>query len=297
MMGLSEAEARAALDEILDGLGVRVGDRVMLGVDMGKLPLPSYPAALTRDALREREYKWCQFVLEALLDHLGSTGTLLVPAFSYSCGRPGSVFLTEATPSENGPFTEFVRSKPQAMRSIHPIFSLSGIGPDASSLLGHCGRAAFGASSPFARFAGYGVRFLCLGVELQNCVTYVHHLEQSYGCPHRYSKSFNVAVSTGSQPVHGPWYAYVAYRGLDYGSDISSLESALRGTGDLMEADWEGRPNQLAEVEAIDRVGYRLLMEDPSAFVDRKLDLQFDDSASTTSNDGRMATLVVKARE
>src|SRR5438046_1658456 len=109
-------KARAAVEDILDRLRVKAGDRIMLGIDMGKLPLPSYPAALTREALRERERKWCRFVLDRLLDHLGPGGTLLVPSYSYTCGKPGSTFVLESTPSEVGPFTEFVRDQPQTVR-------------------------------------------------------------------------------------------------------------------------------------------------------------------------------------
>ena len=107
----------------------------MLAIDMGKIPLPAYSASLTHEGFRERERLWCQFVLDALLDVLTPSGTLLVPSFSYTCTQAKSEYISETTPSENGPFTNFVRVPPKAIRSLHPIFSLTGIGRDAVSLL------------------------------------------------------------------------------------------------------------------------------------------------------------------
>jgi aminoglycoside 3-N-acetyltransferase len=276
---VQEREAADAFTDILDRLGVRAGDRIMLGIDMGRLPLPTHPTAMTREAFRERKQQWCAFVLDALTARLGPKGTLLAPAFSYSCGAPGSVFDAETTPSENGPFTEYFRARAGVRRSLHPIFSIAGAGPDAEAMLGDAGRSAFGARSPFARFAANGVRFLCLGVELRNAITYVHHQEQSYGCPHRYNKSFDVTVKAKGRVIPGPWYACVAFRGITYRSDFASLQRGLAASGALAEATWNGQPNQLADIDDVDRVGYDLLSANPSAFVDPPLMLSFEESA------------------
>lgn len=275
---MTEVEAKTSLEDILNRLGVNAGDRIMLGIDMGKLPLPKYFAELSREAFREREQKWCRFVLDILLSRLTPSGTLLVPTFTYSCAKPRSVYVAESTPSENGPFTEFFRNQPQAIRSLHPIFSLSGIGRDAEALLGNVGRSAFGVLSPFSRFSKFNVKFLCLGVEFRNPITYIHHMEQSYGCPHRYHKSFDIEVFSRGERSPGEWYAYMAYQDIGYSSDISSLQQALKADGYLAEADWKGRVNHLVEVAAVDIVGYKLLNRDACSFLDRSLKFRFEDS-------------------
>ena len=266
---------------------------------MGQLPLPHYAAELTREAFREREQKWCRFVLDVLMDRLTANGTLLVPSFTYSCSKPGSIFNAEKTPSENGPFTEFFRTRTQTIRSLHPVFSLAGMGGDAPAILRNIGRSAFGAMSPFARFSDHGVRFLCLGVELRTCITYIHHLEQTYGCPHRYSKSFGAEVIADGKQVLGEWYAYVSYRGLNYSSDIASLQHALKARGKLIEAEWEGRHNQLAEIADVDAAGYELLTKNSCAFVDRQMALTFEEPAFTGGGNESpdVATLTITATD
>lgn len=290
---MTEYEAREALRHILKQLGVTAGDRIMLAIDMGKIPLPAYSASLTHEGFRERERLWCQFVLDALLDNLTPSGTLLVPSFSYTCSQAKSKYISETTPSENGPFTNFVRMQPKAIRSLHPIFSLTGIGHDAVSLLSNIGSAAFGATSPFARFNKYQIKFLFLGVELQTSITFAHHMEQVAGCPHRYNKVFDVSVIQSNTNLLGSWCAYVAYRGLNYFPDFSGLQIALRENRELTEELWNGYPNHLVTTDSVERIGYELLRRDAFAFINRKLSLQFDDSSSISANSRNHSGLVI----
>jgi aminoglycoside 3-N-acetyltransferase len=296
-LDLTEQEANHILEDILDGLGICQGDCLMLGIDMSRLPLPAYKAELTREAFREREKKWCRFVLEVILNRIGKNGTLLVPTYSYSCSKIGSIFILESTASEVGPFTEFFRSKQDVIRSLHPIFSVSGIGKAAKSILHSIGGPAFGATSPFARFEEHEVKFLCLGVELRNSITYIHHLEQCFGCTHRYNKIFDTTVYQNSVKIEGEWSAYVAYRGINFESNISSLQTSLDNEGVLIKTEWNGNHNHVAGINDVNRVGYELLKENSFAFVNRHLKMQFDDSFSSNQRNLNVSKLVVTALE
>lgn len=294
---MTESEARTVLFDILARLSVEAGDCLMLGIDMGRLPLPAYSAAFNREAFREREQKWCKFILDALLDAVGEYGTLIVPSYTYSCGKKGSIFVAEQTPSENGPFTEYFRSRPQAIRSLHPLFSLSAIGAHAQSILSSCGRSAFGSMSPFGRFAEHGTRFVCLGVELRNSITYIHHLEQMYGCPHRYNKAIVTQVIANGVDFGCNWYASVNYRGLGYTSDISRLQTALDEKGLLVSANWSGYPNQLAEIDDVNIMGNFLLAKDSGAFINHRLTFSFEEAAVSHTVKGDRVMLVIETKQ
>lgn len=294
---MTESEAQIELENIIYSLGVESGDCIMLGIDMSKLPLPSYKAELNREAFREREDKWCRFVLDVLKKILGQTGTLLVPSYSYSCTKPGSIFSTETTKSEVGPFTEYFRQQPGIIRSLHPIFSVAGTGYLASKILDNISRSAFGQSSPFSRFNEFKVKFLSLGVEIRNSVTYIHHLEQCSGCPHRFSKSFNIEVQSNGKKYSGEWSAFLGYRGINYRSDITSLQNGLRDGGALREVSWKENPNHLATISDVDKIGYKLLVNDPFAFVNRKIKLQFNDALDSNSPLTDQCKMIVTAVE
>ena len=79
---MTEFEASQALKTLLEELGVVSGETIYMGLDMARLPLPHWPTALNRVAIRAREDRWCAFLFEQIMEVLGPSGTLLVGTFS-----------------------------------------------------------------------------------------------------------------------------------------------------------------------------------------------------------------------
>ena len=225
---MTEAEARDQLRNILAALEVRRGGTVYLGIDMGHVPLPCYSAELTRDTIRAREEKWCAFVLRVLREALGPEGTLLVATFTYSYAGQGVPFVLEESPSEVGPFTEYFRRQPDTIRSLHPLHSISGVGRHAHAILDNVGKAEYGAMSPYARLGEYDTKLLCLGAALAASITYVHHLEQTYGINHRYTKAIDTPVYRNGERVPGPWLCFMRYLGVATMLRHEHIEERLR---------------------------------------------------------------------
>lgn len=275
---MTEVEASQALRALLVELGMASGETIYMGLDMACLPLPSWPAALNRDSIRAREDRWCAFLFEHIMETLGPRGTLLVGTFSYSCGNPEIPFVVEKTRSEIGPFTNWLRQQPQAIRSLHPIFSVAGIGLHARSILTNTGGAAFGACSPFGRLTAHGTRFVNLGIPFRKSLTYIHHLEQCYGCNHRYHKTFSGAVIQNGQKVDREFLGYMRWRGIDAGVDVGPLEDALKIAGLLREVSQPRLFGQSAFAIDIESIGYQMLTEDSRAFSTPKIRVALDDS-------------------
>jgi aminoglycoside 3-N-acetyltransferase len=282
-MLLDEAQAKSALIEILEALGISRGDVIYLGCDMSRIPLPLIPAALNRSAIRAREDRWCEFLFAHLMDALGPDGTLLVPTFSYDYAGKGEPYVHETTPSQTGPFTEYVRQLPDAFRSLHPIHSVTGIGRHAHEILDNVGRAAYGAMSAFGRLARFDTSFVCLGTTIGNSLTYVHHLEQVYGSNHRYNKVFKTPVLRGGVEIPGPWLGYVRYLGVAARPWIENIENELRVARCLREAPLDSHPNQRAHVADVDRIGLSMLTRDPWAFLTAPAYVLIDEAATSQS--------------
>lgn len=278
MMSEVEQGASTALRRTLDNLGVRRGDTVYLGTDMSGIPLPPYEAALNREAIRAREQQWCAFVYAVVRDVIGGQGTLIVPAFSYSCGRPGSRFVKEESPSEVSPFTEWFRKNGATHRSLHPLFSISGVGRFAEEITRFSSRSAFGWNSAFDALNHYGTKFVSLGTRIANSLTYLHHVEQCFGCNHRYTKVFDADVVADGQTVKGPWLAYVAYRGATTESDFRFFERAAEERGLLISSPWNGYDNHCIHIEDTNRLALELLQADPCALANRPVEIQLDDT-------------------
>ena len=296
MPTLTEAEASQALKSLLSDLGVVRGETIYLGIDMARIPLPHWPVELNRAAIRAREDRWCAFIFEQIMDVLGPSGTMLVGTFSYSCSNPAVPFVLEETPSEIGPFTNWFRQQSQAIRSLHPIFSVAGIGPLASEILTNVGGAAFGPCSPFGRLSGSDVRFVSLGVPFHLSITYLHHLEQCYGCNHRYHKIFTTPVIKEGVIQKGPFLGYVRWRGLDAGSDFKLCETRMMAEGVLREVNWNDCVNQAVLARDVDRIGYAMLTENPCAFVSRDVQVDLNETI-TGANPVRDSVDVFKLLE
>ena len=110
-------------------------------------------------------------VVDALLEAVGPTGTVMVSTFNH--GRV-AIFDPVSTPSFNGAITEALRLRPQAVRSLHPTHPYAAIGPLAKELTdGHLGVITWGPDSPLGKLARRGGWVLLLGVGM-NRNTAVH---------------------------------------------------------------------------------------------------------------------------
>ena len=292
----TEAEARSALGAVLRSVGVERGDTLYLGVDMARVILPRYPAALDRESMRARAEKWCAFLLSVLLDAVGPDGTLLAPTFTYAYARLGTPYEHETSPSETGPFTEHLRRQPSAVRSLHPLNSIAGLGRRAREILGDTGRAGYGARSPFARLAANETKFLFLGANLGIALTHAHHLEHMYGVNHMYHKLYRFPVRKDGMEVPGPWLCFVRYLGVGIEPRIGALEERLRSRGLLAEAGPLETPVQLARCADVEAIGYQMLDENPAAFLTNPVDIQVADPGAAQTPAGPDFVRFVRAR-
>lgn len=126
-------------------------------------------------------------VQEAFLEVLGDAGTLVVPTFSYSFCK-GEVFDPDATPSTCGAWSEYIRTRPDAHRSLEPIFSVAAIGRLAEQLTTDVSSECFGSGSFWERFLKEDGIICNLNVWVIS--TFIHYVEKQLGVPYRYDKIF-----------------------------------------------------------------------------------------------------------
>jgi aminoglycoside 3-N-acetyltransferase len=193
----------AELTDALRAAGLERGDIVHVQSDLRVLGPVEAP--LSRTGILE-------FYLAAFQEVLGAEGTLTVLTASMSCGRYGSPFLPEETPSEVGVFAEYVRTRPGAVRSTHPILSVAGLGPRAQEICGGPHFEGVGWDSPWGRMHRAGAKMMTLGMGADGGgTTYFHYLETSYGVPYKYVKVMPSQVIVGGQEVPGPFTMSVRY--------------------------------------------------------------------------------------
>lgn len=151
-------------------------------------------------------------LLQALYETLQELGveTLCVPTFTFSFCN-GDVYDVEKTRSHMGALNEYIRQRPEAIRSIDPLMSVAMVGRDRD-LVENLGHDSVGKNSTFDRLCNKdGVKFLFLGVDLGDCFTYMHYLEWLAQVPYRYQRNFTGTIIENGTSVEDTYSLFVRY--------------------------------------------------------------------------------------
>lgn len=176
------------LRQALEGIGVKKGDIVFSHIGMGFLGYPKEGKDLKT---------MFHIVYNAFREVLGDEGTLIVPTYTYSFCK-NEPFDVENTPSTVGYFTEEFRKLSEAIRSIEPIFSVSGIGPKVKELFQDLPMDCFGPDCIYDRLIKADALNCNVGVGFKYS-TFVHHVEQTITVPYRYKKIFTGEIIEGNK--------------------------------------------------------------------------------------------------
>ncbi|MHB9025330.1 MAG: AAC(3) family N-acetyltransferase [Armatimonadota bacterium] len=173
--------SRAEIVAGLRALGVQPGDRVLVHSSVSALgQVEGGPDT----------------VIDALLEAVGPTGTIIVPTFA--CPPP---FDRRTSPTPLGGVPECLWRRPDALRSLHPTHSVAAIGPAAEELLRDHEKAptAYAEDTPYYRLAMDGGKILLLGVD-QDRNTTLHAAEAIAGAPYL-STIQGTYIDDNGQPV------------------------------------------------------------------------------------------------
>jgi aminoglycoside 3-N-acetyltransferase len=156
---------REALQRQIEQLGLREGMDVLVHSSLRRLP---------------PDVRQAETVIDVLLEILTPSGTLMMPAHSWSrVGTDQPVFDVLHTPSCVGALTEAFRQRAGVVRSLHPTHSVAALGARAEHYTSGQLEAntACGPDSPYMRLCTGGGHILLLGVTMMNNTT-LHALEE-----------------------------------------------------------------------------------------------------------------------
>ena len=194
------------LVESLVSLGIGRGDVVHVQSDLLRVG-PVAGAGSREDIL--------EFFLNAFFQVIGTEGTLTTCTAFEDYGRFGAPYILEESPSRLGVLSEYIRTRPGAVRSIHPIVSVTGLGARAQEICGGSHYDGFGYASPWGRLHRANAWILTLGMGAQGGgTTFFHYVEKLYGVPYTYTKLFSYPVFAGGTRIPGPFTMSVRF--LDY---------------------------------------------------------------------------------
>ena len=232
--------------------------------DLGRLGLESGDIVLAHASLSALGWVagGSQTVVLALLDVLGSQGTLMMPTHSGQLTDPSRwqappvpqawwpiiraespAFDPDTTPTRSmGAIVETLRHRPGTIRSGHPYGSFAALGTESKQLLnGHAPGCAFGERSPLARLYDLNGKVLLMGVDHRNNTSlHLAEYRASYA-----GKAYHQEGSPILRNGHREWCVYeelvhddsdFAVLGEDFRQDTNGeIQATLGwGTGRLM---------------------------------------------------------------
>lgn len=208
-----QLQTKARLVHALRGLGVSSGDIVCVHVSMSSLGLVIGGA---------------RTVVSALIEAVGPSGTVMMPAFSGDLSDPiewrhpplDTELIDEArdaipaydpmrTPTRGmGVVAEYFRSSVGVLRSPHPQSSFCAIGADAELLVGqHEFDMRFGPNSPLGKLYDVGGKVLLLGAPF-NTASIFHLIE--------HMRPGVAQLKKGAPVVERGVYRWVSYTDVEY---------------------------------------------------------------------------------
>jgi aminoglycoside 3-N-acetyltransferase len=204
--------------------------------------------------------------------------TICVPTFTFSFCN-GVEYDVQTSRSAMGALNEYVRLRPEAVRSVDPLMSVALIGQDRD-LVENLGHESIGTDSTFDKLSRRrGVKFLFLGVRPGACFTYMHHLEWKARVPYRYNRGFEGRIIDAGRSQIDRYTLFVRYRGVTPNEGSFTYEELLAAQGHLRTAQFgDSRISCVSEPEA-SRVYLDLLRQDPNYFISSPFDpLAADDT-------------------
>jgi aminoglycoside 3-N-acetyltransferase len=198
---------QAELQDALHSLGISPGDVVHVQSDLRRIGPVDAP--LTKESV-------CEFYLGALRNCVGPKGTITCCTAFEDYGRFGTPYVKEESPSRTDTLSEYIRTRKGAVRSNHPIVSVTGIGARAEEICGGTHFDGFGYQSPWGRLHQANARILTLGLSANlGGTTFFHYVEKLYGVPYIYTKLFRYPVYSGGRQIPGPFTMSVRYLDFD----------------------------------------------------------------------------------
>tara|TARA_B100000029_G_C17554296_1_gene951195 strand:- start:943 stop:1743 length:801 start_codon:yes stop_codon:yes gene_type:complete len=199
-----ENELKEKIIISLKNLNIVKNDNVYIASDLR-------PFALIRISKKRK----LEIIIESIMDVIGNKGSIFSPSASMNLCNTNIPFDVSNTPSyQMGSLSEYIRQIEGSVRSMHPFWSVSGIGSN-SHILKNVSKHSYGFETPWSRFLNIGVKQINFGIHPSRAVTLIHHIETIMGVPYRYNKEFIHPIIYNGNITMEKFYMSVFYKNSD----------------------------------------------------------------------------------
>jgi len=225
--------------------------------------------------------EFCETYYNAIRDVIGDDGTLVVPTYTSQVGREGINFILEETPCMTGIFSEHIRKKDTSTRSIHPINSLTSIGPNQSYICENNSTSDFGWDSPFDRLNNLKCKVISIGLTAAFSLGILHYIEALFGLPYRYNKILDVDTIVNGKKDNRAFFITARYLNIKLLYNEASWVLPLSKSKNIAGKEVGNGYIFIADFDAAVRIARENLIRNPYFFLETephfiKGDIPFD---------------------
>tara|TARA_B100001121_G_scaffold105986_1_gene93709 strand:+ start:3202 stop:4119 length:918 start_codon:yes stop_codon:yes gene_type:complete len=196
----------------LKRLRIKKTDTIYLGLDLKNFYIP-FLKLLNKDPNLFDKNILSKIFYKNLKEYFLPNGTVIFQAFTWSFIK-NKKFHPRFNSPDIGSFEKYLFNKPGVARSSHPTNSIIVFGKNKKLVSKNHGLYSFGANSPFEKFKDLNLKFVNIGVPLENSCTYLHHLEHINGTNHRFNKLINGKVFVNNRYLRKNFYILVKYKNI-----------------------------------------------------------------------------------
>jgi aminoglycoside 3-N-acetyltransferase len=198
------------LGKIWTKLGIKKGDTLLIHSNI---------SSLLRYFLRQNYGCTPENIFDSIMSKVGPDGTVLLPTFNFGFCE-GVEFNIYKTTSQMGILSEYSRTRKDAIRTGHPVYSFSVFGKMSEKFKNLKNRSGYGEDSPFSELLKVNGKVLVINLPDQNSMTFYHYVEEFLKVEYRYMKSFT-AFYTGIDHKRKLETFQIYVRRLDLGVETS----------------------------------------------------------------------------
>ena len=151
--------------------------------------------------------KYTLSLIHNLLNKVNKNINIVVPTANFNIINSNESFDFSKTPSfRMGAFSEYIRLQKDSIRSYHPIWSLSCVGPDTGKLFKNISNHAYDQNSSFSRLFDNDFYFLSFGKHPRFMLSIIHYLENINKVPYRFKKGFKVRILENNEVIEKEFF-------------------------------------------------------------------------------------------
>ncbi len=166
-------------------------------------------------------------LLNEIMKIVGNKGSIFINTYTFDNSRKNKNFIYESKECSSGHFSNhFLRMK-NTKRSMHPIYSVCGIGKMKNYVCQNNSTHNYGSLSPYHKMMMINTKVLSLGAEVSR-TPFLHCSEYFVGVPYYYNKVFKKKVFKNGKEVQRKFISFVRYLNLNLLYKFKKIELNLK---------------------------------------------------------------------